>query len=81
MGVELAIYRAAVGLFYTITYTRLNLPRSCWNLRLLIQSAKTSLVLLFLRCFIKNDPFTLYRLILLLIAMDIELNPGLSITE
>ena len=81
MGVELAIYRAAVGLFYTITHTRLNLPRSCWNLRLLIQSAKTSVVLLFLRCFIKNDPFTLYRLILLLIAMDIELNPGPSITD
>ena len=32
--------------------------------------------MLSLRCVIKNDEFTSYRLILLIICMDIHLNPG-----
>lgn len=81
MGVDLNSYRAAVGIFYLITHRRLRLPESCWNLPLCIYCLITCLVLLFVRGFIKNDEFVHYRMILLLMAMDIELNPGPSTSE
>ena len=76
MGVDLVAYRAAIGIFYSVTHRRMSLRKSALNLLVSVYSVFTIFVLLFVRNFVKNDDFTLYRIIILLACMDVELNPG-----
>ena len=76
MGVDLVAYRAAIGIFYSVTHRRMSLRKAALNLLVSVYSVFTIFVLLFVRNFVKNDDFTLYRIIILLACMDVELNPG-----
>ena len=76
MGVDLSVYRAAIGIFYLTTHRTVNQPNTFLNLSFKLHCTLAAFALLFARCFIKNDSFTAYRLILLLICMDIHPNPG-----
>lgn len=72
MGVDICRYRAAIGTFYAITHKLLNLPKCSINLRFHAYCALVAFSLLFTtRCFIKNDDFAFYRIILLFICMDV----------
>ena len=75
MGVDLVAYRAAIGIFYSVTHRRMSLRKAALNLLVSVYSVFTIFVLLFVRNFVKNDDFTLYRIIILLACMDVELNP------
>ena len=81
MGIDLIIYRATIGSFYANTHRRLNLPKSYFNIKFHTACAFATFALLFVRCFIKNDTYTVYRLILLLICMDVHPHPGPIITD
>ena len=81
MGIDLTIYRAAIGSFYANTHRRLNLPKSYFNIKFHTACVFATFALLFVRYFIKNDTYTAYRLILLLICMDVHLHPGRTITD
>lgn len=81
MGVDLTLYRAAIGSFYANTHRRLNLPGSYFNIKFHMACAFATFALLFVRCFIKNDTYTAYRLILLLICMDVHPHPGPNTTD
>ena len=50
--------------------------KAALNLLVSIYSVFTIFVLLCVRNFVKNDDLTLYRIIILLACMDVELNPG-----
>lgn len=77
MGVDIKCYRAVIGAFHIVTHRFLNLPKPFIRLLFHIYCAIAALALLFLtRSFVKNDEFAFYRLILLLICMDIQPNPG-----
>ena len=76
MGVDLSVYRAAIGIFYVTTHRTVNRPKMFLNLNFILYCTLAAFALLFVRCFIKNDWFTAYRLILLLICMDIHPNLG-----
>ena len=78
MGIDIESYRAAVESFYCITHRRNALPtyHTNTNLRLSTYCARTIFILLFLRIFIKNDAYSVYKIVLLLACMDIEMNPG-----
>ena len=78
MGVDLVAYRAAIGIFYSVTRRRLSLRKAALNRLVSVHSVFSIFILLFFRNFVKNDDFTLYRIILLLACMDVELNPGPS---
>ena len=73
MGVDFLVYRAAIEIFYVTTHRTVHQPIRFLNL---IFKLYCTLALLVARCFIKNDSFTAYRLILLLICIDIHSNPG-----
>lgn len=76
MGNDLVQYRAAIGAFYAVTHRLIRASELKFNLLFQLYCAINICCILSLRCFIKNDEFTLYRLILLIISMDIHLNPG-----
>ena len=76
MGVDLVAYRAAIGIFYSVTHRRMFLRKAALNLLVSVYSVNTIFILLFVRNFAKNEDFTLYRIIILLAGMDVELNPG-----
>ena len=77
MGVDIVCYRAAIGTFHIVTHSFFNLPKPFIRLLFHIYCAIVALALLFLtRSFVKNDEFAFYRLILLLICMDVQPNPG-----
>ena len=76
MGIDIESYRAAVGTFYFITHRRNALPKYHMNLRLSAYCARTIFILLFLRTFIKIGAYSVYKIVLLLACMDIEMNPG-----
>ena len=76
MGVDLVAYRAAIGIFYSVTHRRMSLRKATLNLHVSVYSVFTIFVLFFVRNFVKNDDFTLYRIIILLACMDVKLNPG-----
>ena len=80
LGVELVIYRTAIGLFHGATHRSLNLLRSVFNFRLQFQSASAAFVLYFPALFLRKtkDEFTFYRIVLLLMCMDVHSNPGPS---
>ena len=54
----------------------MSLRKAALNLLVSIYSVFTIFVLLCVRNFVKNDDLTLYRIIILLACMDVELNPG-----
>ena len=76
MGVDLVAYRAAIGIFYSVTHRRMSLRNAALKLLVSVYSVFSIFVLLFIRNFVKNDDFTLYRIIILLAYMDVELSPG-----
>ena len=76
VGNDLLQYRAAIGAFYAVTHKLIRASEFKLNLLFLLYCAINICCILSLRCVIKNDEFTLYRLILLIICMDIHLNPG-----
>ena len=78
MGVDIASYRAAIGGFYAVTHRSHRLPTSFTNFNICFQfhCAFSTFALLALGCFLKNDNFTFYKIILLMICMDIHPNPG-----
>ena len=82
MGTDIETYRAAVGAFYLITHRRIVLPKHIGtNLRLSAYCTMTLFILLFLRNFVINDEYSVYKVILLLACMDIEMNPGPNMTD
>ena len=82
MGTDIQTYRAAVGAFYLITHRRIALPKHIGtNLRLSAYCTMTLFILLFLRNFVINDEYSVYKVILLLACMDIEMNPGPTMTD
>lgn len=76
MGIDISAYRAAVGIFYIVTHRRIAFPKYYMNLPLLAYCARTVFVILFLRKFMKNDEYLVYKAVLMLACMHIELNPG-----
>ena len=76
MGVDLVAYRAAKDIFYSVTHRRMFLRKAALNLLVSVYSVNSIFILLFVRNFAKNEDFTLYRIIILLACMDVELNPG-----
>ena len=81
MGIDIISYRAAIGNFYAVTHRRLSLPVSKINMSFQIYCAFYTFWLLGLLNYLKNDEFSLYRLILLIMCMDIHSNPGPSSTD
>ena len=67
---------AAIGAFYAVTHKLIRASELKFNLLFQLYCAINICCILSLRCVIKNDEFNLYRLILLIICMDIHLNPG-----
>ena len=76
VGYDLVQYRAAVGAFCAVTHKLIRASELKFNLLCQIYCAINICCILSLRCVIKNDEFTLYSLILLIICLDIYLNPG-----
>ena len=78
MGNTVESYRAAIGTFYSVTHRFLGRKSTCFNfnVRRYIYFTFNVLCLLSMACFVKNDKFRFYRLLILLICMDIEENPG-----
>ena len=78
MGVDITTYRAAIGIFYSATHGSLSLPKYAirFNFTFKLCCALSTFVLLALGGFLKHDKFTFYKIILLMICMDIHPNPG-----
>ena len=76
MGNDITQYRAAIGSFYSRTHRSLSIFRSHFSIHLNIICFILLLYLLLLRCFVNNDDFMLYRIVLLLLCMDVHVNPG-----
>ena len=81
MGIDIISYRAAIGNFYAVTHRRLSLHVFKINMSFQIYCASYTFWLLGLMSYLKNDEFSLYRLILLIMCMDIHSNPGPSSTD
>ena len=81
MGNVLEAYRAAIGTFHLTTHRLISLSVPKLNIRFSIHRAVSIWGLLGLKCFVKNDKFALYRVLLLLMCMDVHPNQGLSPTE
>ena len=81
MGIDIISYRAAIGNFYAVTHRRLSLRVFNINMSFQIYCAFYTFWLLGLLSYLKNDEFSLYRLILLIMCMDIHSNPGPSSTD
>lgn len=78
MGNTLECYRAAIGYFYSVTHKLIcqGKPLLNLNLRYNMYCWVNIFGLLGLSSFVRNDQFKFYRLILLLMCMDIHSNPG-----
>ena len=79
MGVDLVIYWAAIEAVYVIAHSFVNQTKMHFNSKFNLLCTVATLALLFTRCFThkkkeENDTFTAYRLILLLMYMDIHSN-------
>ena len=75
MDNDLVQYRAAIGACYAVTHKFIRASELKFNLLLQLYCAINICCIYSLRCVIKNDEFTLYSLMLLIICMDIHLNP------
>lgn len=78
MGIDINYYRAAVGAFYAVTHSRSNLVVFNLNIPFYINCVLITFCLLGCISIMKNDEFSQYKLILLIICMDVHLNPGPS---
>ena len=80
MGNTIESYRAAIGSFYSVTHRLIcpRAPRLNLNLLFNMYCSVTIFCLLGLSSLVKNDQFKFYKLILLLMCMDIHSNPGLD---
>ena len=78
MGVDITTYRAAFGVFCSATHRSLSLPKLTirFNFSFKLCCALSTFALLALGGFLKHDKFTFYKIILLMICMDIHQNPG-----
>ena len=79
MGNTIESYRAAIGSFYSVTHRLIcrRAPRLKLNLLFnMYCSVNRDFCLLGLSSLVKNDQFKFYKLILLLMSMDIHSNPG-----
>ena len=85
MGVDITTYMAAIGVFYSAThiYRSLSLPKLTirFNFTFKLCCALSTFALLALGGFLKHDKFTFYKIILLMICMDIHPNPGPNNTD
>ena len=83
MGVDITTYRAAIGVFYSATHRSLSLPNLAmrFNFTFKLCCALSTFALLALGNFLKHDKFTFYKIILLVICMDIHPNPGPNNTD
>ena len=83
MGVDIAAYRAAIGVFFATTHRTVSIPKSSmnFNFRFQFHCALSTFALLAHGCFLKNDKFTFYKIILLMICMDTHPNPGPNNTD
>ena len=83
MGVDITAYRAAIGVFYATTHRTVSIPKSSmnFNFRFQFHCALSTFALLAPGCFLKNDKFTFYKIILLMICMDKHPNPGPNNTD
>lgn len=83
MGVDIETYRAAIGIFYTSSHKSLKLPMKVinFNLRFHFYCTLGIFAMLLLGCYLKNDKFTFYKIILLMICMDVHPNPGPNSTS
>ena len=75
MGVDITTYRAAIGVFYSATHRSLSLPKLTmrFNFSLKLCCALSTFALLALGGFLKHDKFTFYKIILLMICMEVML--------
>ena len=78
---SLEAYRAAIGTSHLTTHRLISLSVSKFNIRYSIYCVVSIWCLLGLKCFVENDKFALYRVLLLLMCMDVHLNPGPSPIE
>ena len=78
MGVDITVYRSAIGILYAATHIswRLHIISLNYILHLQLLCTLSSFVFLALRCLIKNDQFAIYKILLLMICTDIHPNPG-----
>ena len=78
MVVDITAYRTAIGVFDAATHISWRIPIISLNyiLRMQLLCGLSSFVFLALRCLNKNEQFAFYRIILLMICMDIHPNPG-----
>ena len=78
MGNIIDCYRAAIGALYSVTHKLIcrGIPLLNSNIRFLMYCVINIFCLLGFSSFVRNDQFKFYRLILLLMCMDIHSNPG-----
>ena len=78
MGNTIESYRAAIGSFYSVTDRLIcrRAPRLKLNLLFNKYCSVNIFCLLGLSSLVKNDQFKFYKLILLLMCVDIHSNPG-----
>lgn len=83
MGNTLENYRAAIGAFYSVTHKLIcsKNPGLNVNARHHLYCIIKIFCLLSMASFVRNDQFKFYRLVLLLICMDVHTNPGPSMDE
>ena len=67
MGIDIISYQAAIGNFYAVFKINMSFQIYC---------AFYTFWLLGLLRYLKNDEFSWYRMILLIMCMDIHSNPG-----
>lgn len=76
MGNTIETYRAAIGTFYAVTHRQMNRPVLKLNIVFHLYCTLNIFCLLSLTSFVQNDQYKFYRLILLLMCMDVHSNPG-----
>ena len=78
MGNTIESYRAAIGSFYSVTHRLIcrRAPRLKLNLLFNMYCSVNIFCLLGLSSLVKNDQFKFYKLILLMMCMDIHSNSG-----
>ena len=83
MGNATETYRAAIGAFYAVTHKLIcrRTPVLNINIRNNIYCTLNIFWLLSMASSIRNDQFKFYRLIILLMCMDIHKNPGPTSNE
>ena len=76
MGNSLEAYSAAIGAFHLTTRRLISLSMPKINICFRIYCALSIWCRLGLKCFVKNDKFSVYKLLLLLMCMAVYPNRG-----